>query len=136
MAAKKKVSKTSKSKVGSVVKIADGSSAMDKLLAKHDAQVKSYSQGDKVVGTVIEILPKRVVIDIGGKSEGIVAEKAYKEAENYIKKLKVGDEIEASVIIPETHDGFTILSLRHATANAAWKHVEESAKKGIPIKSP
>jgi len=107
---------------------------MDKLLAKHDVEVKSYSQGDKVKGTVIEIIPKRVVVDIGGKSEGIVAEKAYKEAESYIKTLKVGDKIEASIIIPETYDGFTILSLRHATADASWKHVETAEKKGTPLK--
>jgi len=134
VAAKKKVSKTSKSSKKPTVKIIGGSSVMDKLLAKHDVEVKSYSQGDKVKGTVIEIIPKRVVVDIGGKSEGIVAEKAYKEAESYIKTLKVGDKIEASIIIPETYDGFTILSLRHATADASWKHVETAEKKGTPLK--
>jgi len=131
---KKKVLKTQKTRKKSTIKIIGGSSVMDKLLAKHDAEVKSFSQGDKVRGAVIEITPKRVVVNIGGKSEAMVAEKAYKEAESYIKTLKVGDEVEASIIIPETYDGFTILSFRHATANASWKRVETAEKKATPLK--
>jgi len=55
-----------------------------------------------------------LVIDIGGKSLGLVAEKAFLEARNFIKQVKVGDEIEGTVLIPETPDGYTILSLRNA----------------------
>jgi len=137
--AAKKVSKTKETKVNtkakqSSVKVIGESSVMEKLLAKHEAEVKSYSQGDKVRGKIQEITPKRVVVDIGGKSEAIVAEKAFKEAESYIKTLKVGDIVEASVIIPETYDGFTILSFRHASANASWKRVEVAEKKGTPLK--
>ena len=84
MTTKKKISKTSKKgnkppvnkpsvKKPMVrkhsIKVIGESSVMDKLLKKHEAEVKSYSQGDKVKGTVIEILPKRVVIDIGGKND-------------------------------------------------------------------
>jgi ribosomal protein S1 len=131
----KKVSKTQKTKVNkSSVKVISESSVMEKLLAKHEAEVKSYSQGDKVKGTIQEITPKRVVVDIGGKSEAMVAEKAYKEAESYIKTLKVGDVVEASIIIPETYDGFTILSFRHASANASWKRIETAEKKGTPLR--
>jgi ribosomal protein S1 len=132
---KNKAKKTSKASKNTSVRVISSSSVMDKLLAKHEAQVKSFSQGDKVEGVVLEILPKKVVIDVGGKSEGIVAEKAFKEASSYIKTLKVGDKVEASIIIPETYDGFTILSLRHATANAAWKRIQTAEKKGLPIKS-
>jgi ribosomal protein S1 len=137
--AAKKVSKTQKTKGKtkvnkSSVKVISESSVMEKLLAKHEAEVKSYSQGDKVKGKIQEITPKRVVVDIGGKSEAIVAEKAYKEAESYIKTLKVGDVVEASIIIPETYDGFTILSFRHASANASWKRIETAEKDGTPLR--
>ncbi len=104
---------------------------MDELLSKYGALTKSLSQGDKVKATVVSLSQGRVVMDIGGKSEGIVAEKAYKEAEDYIKTLKVGDTVDASVIVPETNDGFTILSLRRALEDSSWgkiDHMYESSE--------
>ena len=34
------------------------------------------------------------------------------EAKDFIRNLKIGDEVTASVIIPETPEGYTVLSLR------------------------
>jgi small subunit ribosomal protein S1 len=101
-------------------------SEMDDLLSKFGGLTKSLSQGMRVTGKIIRMSQGRVVLDIGGKSEGIVAEKAYKEAEDYIKTLKVGDTIDASVIVPETNDGFTILSLRRALEESSWGKIEKA----------
>lgn len=106
---------------------------MDDLLAKYGGLTKSLSQGDRVTGTVTSMTQGRVVFDIGGKSEGIVAEKAYKEAEDYIKTLKVGDTVELSVIVPETNDGFTILSLRRALEESSWGMIEKAQEKGEEV---
>ena len=106
---------------------------MEALLAQYGASVRRLSLGDKVKGVITAKLPGRVVVDIGGKSEGIIAEKAYKEAESLIKNLKVGDEIQAQVIVSETPDGYTILSLRQATADASWTKLQDSREKGTPI---
>jgi small subunit ribosomal protein S1 len=131
---------TSKKKVSKNKKIASQKKtskrkgpSMDELLKKYGTQVKSMSFGDKVQGKILEITPKRVVVDIGGKSEGLVAEKAYKEAENLIKTLKVGENISASVIVPETPEGFTILSLRQTVQDVVWKRLEEAYKKGSSL---
>lgn len=107
--------------------------SMDDLLEKYGSKVKNYSRGDVVEGIILEIAPKRVVVDIGGKSEGLIAEKSYKEAENYIKTLKVGDKISASIIVTETPDGFCVLSLRKAVRDVIWKKIEESLSKLTPI---
>src|SRR6185369_11508029 len=56
-------------------------------------------------------------------------EKAYKEAEDYIKTLKVGDVVDASVIVPETNDGFTILSLRRALEDSSWGKIQKAQEK-------
>jgi len=102
---------------------------MEKLLAAYGGAPKGLSRGQKIEGTVVEKLPKRLIVDIEAKSEGVVAEKAYDEAKKFIKGLKVGDKVSAQVIIPETPDGFTILSLRRATQEAAWGSLEEARKK-------
>jgi small subunit ribosomal protein S1 len=110
-----------------------GKSVMEALMDKIDSKSVGLSVADKVSGKVIRIEKHRVVIDIGGKSEGIVAEKAFREAEDFIKTLEAGDKVQATVLVPETPDGFTILSLRHAARDAAWKKLEEAEKKGEPV---
>jgi small subunit ribosomal protein S1 len=109
--------------------------SMDELLSMYgdQFQARGLSQGDVVKGIITSKTPSRLTVDIGGKSEGVVAEKAFKEAQNYIKTLEVGEEIQARVIVPETPDGFTILSLRHSAANAVWKRIEEAEEKGTEI---
>ncbi|KKR28719.1 MAG: RNA binding S1 domain protein [Candidatus Woesebacteria bacterium GW2011_GWA1_39_8] len=103
---------------------------MDELLAQYGGGVKGLSSGDKVKGRVVgqikahEILKK--IVDSTTLSEGIIAEKAYKEAENYIRDLNVGDEVEAQVIVPETTDGYSILSLRHASADSSWDKISKA----------
>jgi len=126
--AKKQTTKES----SNAVKPAKSSSAtepdsMEALLAEYGA-VQSLSRGTKIEGTVLRITPKQVVVDIGGKSEGIVAEKAYQEAKDFIRDLKVGDKVKASVIIPETYDGITILSFRHTAQDATWEAIDEAVK--------
>jgi small subunit ribosomal protein S1 len=111
----------------------NSSDVMEALLAKYGSDVKSYKTGDKVKGKILRIDDDRVILDINAKSEGLVAEKAFKEAHEFIKSLKVGDEVEARVLVPETQEGFTILSLRAATQDANWAVVEESYQSGQEI---
>ena len=106
---------------------------MGELLAMYGGLDFSHSVGSKVKGKIVSIGSARVLVDIGGKNEGMVAEKAFKEAEDFIKTLKVGDEVEATVLVSETSDGYTILSFRQASGNALWKKIEEMAIKETPI---
>ncbi len=106
---------------------------MGELLSMYGGGSSSHSVGDKVRGKILSIDSAKVVIDIGGKSEGMVAEKAFKEAEEFVKTLKVGDEIEATVLVPETYEGYTILSLRHASENSLWAKVQDASNNGTPI---
>jgi small subunit ribosomal protein S1 len=106
---------------------------MGDLLSIYGDSGPSLSQGDKIKGTVIEITSKKVIIDIGAKGEGVVAEKAFAEAKDYIKTLNVGDSVTASVIIPETFDGLTILSLREAAQDASWEKIDKARNNDKPI---
>ena len=106
---------------------------MEELLSLYGGPKFSFSVGNMIKGKIIRIEPQRVVVDIGGKSEGIVAEKAFNEAGEFIKTLNVGDEIEARVLVSETKDGYTILSLRRAKEEAVWKRIEEAQEKQTPI---
>jgi ribosomal protein S1 len=111
----------------------EGAVTMADLLAKYDKALKTFSIGEKVKGKVIALIPGRVIIEIGGKSEGIVAEKAYKESENYIKTLKPGDEVEGSVIVTENSEGFTVLSFRQSSQDALWDEVQSASESRTPV---
>ncbi|MCX7928906.1 MAG: S1 RNA-binding domain-containing protein [Patescibacteria group bacterium] len=112
------------------IKADSSKDVMAELLSKHSPFVKTFKAGDKIKGKVLRIEHDRVVLDIGAKSEGIVAEKAFKESSDFVKTLKVGDEVEARVLIPETNEGFTILSFRSASYDATWANIEDSFQKG------
>ncbi|MFC1625724.1 30S ribosomal protein S1 [Patescibacteria group bacterium] len=101
---------------------------MEQLLARAKNKFVSFSVGQKVKAKVLSKDSKSINLDIGGKSEGVVAEKAFAEARDFIKTLKVGDEVTASVLIPETRDGTIILSLRSAMQDAAWEMLEKAQK--------
>lgn len=103
---------------------------MADLLAKSNSSAKNLSLGQKVKGTVVQILGKSLIVDIGGKAEGVVSEKGFAEAREYISKLKVGDEVNATVLVPEMRDGSTLLSLRDSVSDSHWKALEEAYKTG------
>jgi len=107
--------------------------SMEELLAAYGGKPKGLSVGQRVTGKIVEITGKRVLLDIGSKTEGVVAEKAFDEAKSFVKDLEIGDEIEASVLITETPDGYTVLSLRRAAQNSIWKKLEKAKKDKKPI---
>ncbi len=106
---------------------------MAELLASAKSKVKSFSVGQRIEGKVIAKTPKSLILDIGGKSEGIVAEKAFAEARDFIKSLKVGDVVTASVLISESREGAVLLSLREASSSSLWDSLREAQEKGTAV---
>jgi small subunit ribosomal protein S1 len=106
---------------------------MAELLASAKNKIVRFGKGDKVEGVVLEITPKALILDIGGKSEGIVAEKAFLEARDFIRNLKVGDKVRGEVIVSETPDGFTVISLRNSAKDFVWEKINSSYDEGHPI---
>ena len=70
-----------------------------------------------------------------GKSEGLVKEKAYTDAKEYIETLKVGDKVKVTVLVPETRDGTIILALKDAIRDISWVDLEKAKEKGeeVPV---
>lgn len=106
---------------------------MAELLAMAKHQVRAFSTGQKIRAKVLSKNSKSVILDVEGKGEGIVAEKAFIEARDLIKTLKVGDEVTATVLVPETQDGTVLLSLRQAAFDASWDRLEKAREAGAPV---
>ena len=106
---------------------------MEELLAMAQHKVRAFSTGQKIRAKVLSKNSKSVILDVDGKGEGIVAEKAFVEARDLIKTLKVGDEVTATVLVPESQDGTVLLSLRQAAFDASWGRLEKARDAGAPV---
>ena len=78
---------------------------MRELLAKSKA-IRDYKEGSIVKGTILEIRPREVLVDIGYKSEGAIAAHEFDD----IADLHVGDEVEVLICRLENDEGMVILS--------------------------
>jgi len=136
VAAKKssKSKKPSKEAKPSVKKKTSEPTTMEELMEMYGGNFKTFSPGERVMTKVVSIAPNRVILDIAGKTEGLVAERAYKEAENFIKTLKPGDEVEGVVLVSETREGYTVISLRQAAQKITWQKIEKAHDSEEPIR--
>jgi len=102
---------------------------MAELLAIAENKMVIPKKGDTVTGTVTSIGKKSLTLDIGAKTEGIVAEKEFDMASDYVTDLQVGHEIEAIVVSAENDQGQVILSLRKAASDSRWDYFQEAFEK-------
>ena len=96
------------------------SQTMEELLAKAEGGLRVPQRGEKVGGIVTDVSKKMVLVDIGGKTEGIVVDKEYEAATDLIESLRVGDKVEAYVVNPENERGQILLSFKEAATSYSW----------------
>ena len=89
---------------------------------------RQIQQGDVINGTVVQVRDDEVLIDIGGKSEGIIPrqELALKSIENPHDIVKEGDAIAVFVLRVDNDEGHLILSKKRADRAGALQQVEQA----------
>ncbi len=97
---------------------------MEKLLA--ESSFAKLKQGSIVKGKVVEIRQNEVVVDIGGKSEGIVPAHEFPD----IGELQIGQEIEVLVEKLEDRDGNPVISYDKAQQKKNWEKILTDCKEG------
>jgi ribosomal protein S1 len=102
--------------------------SMDELLSLSDFQLKTFKKGDFVKGTVVEIRPRAVFIDIGGKTEGMITGKELATVKDFVSNLRVGDQVTAQIRVQEDDRGYALLSLRATAMDYSWKFFEDAIK--------
>lgn len=86
-----------------------------------------YVSGQIVKGTIIEIRPKKeVLVDIGGKSEGVIPANEFEDFE----KVKVGDIIDVLVEKVEDKEGNIHLSKEKAEFQQNWERIRTICNEG------
>jgi len=98
---------------------------MFELLEQETARLVP-NRGEIVEGTIVDITPTEMVVDIGCKSEGVVSDRDLERLEPaYRRSLRVGDTVYAYVLRPEGADGNAVLSLARAQLEGDWHKAAE-----------
>jgi 4-hydroxy-3-methylbut-2-enyl diphosphate reductase len=89
---------------------------------------RQIKQGDVISGIVVQVREDEVLIDIGGKSEGVIPrrELSLKDAENVMENIKVGDEFNVYVLRVDNDEGHLILSKKRADKSKALDFLEDA----------
>ncbi len=91
----------------------------------YEESLKVLDEGQVLTGTIVQRDKDEVLVDVGGKSEGVLP---FRELSLAIdsKLLKVGDTIEVMVHRIDEMDGTLFLSERRARALKTWEKVIEA----------
>ena len=103
---------------------------MADLLGLEEAGSIGFQKGENVKGKITSIKNKAIYIDVGGKTDAMVGGKELEFVKDYVADLKVGDEIEVNVKIPENDRGEILVSIRGAASGYGWNFFDEKAKNG------
>ena len=103
------------------------SQLMEELL--QGSSIENLNEGSIIQGTIIEIRPLEVVVDIGGKSEGIVPAHEFVD----ISELQVGSEVEVFLEKLEDREGNPVISFDKAEQKKNWEKIVENCEEGSII---
>ncbi|NLB69406.1 MAG: 30S ribosomal protein S1 [Lentisphaerae bacterium] len=91
-----------------------------------DASLTQAQENRIVKGMVLEVRPSEVLIDVGGKSEGIVPASEFDDE----SQMQIGAEVDVLIIQTENEDGMVVLSKKLADDKIRWESVLERYTEG------
>ena len=94
-----------------------------------DASLKQAEENRIVKGMVLEVRPSEVLIDVGGKSEGVVPVGEFDD----VSQVQIGTEVDVLIIQTENEDGMVVLSKKLADDKIRWESVLERYTEGCVV---
>lgn len=98
----------------------------------YNLDIKEVRRGARIKGTVVQVKSEELLVDIGGKSEGVLpaSELSPEEAGEILEKFAVGDEIEVLVLKKENQEGYPVLSKKRIDQELAWDKLAKMKEDG------
>ncbi len=94
--------------------------------ALFENSIKELKPGNVVNGTIVQVNKDTVVVDVGGKSEGLIPINEFVGEDGPIE-LKVGDQFDVLIERTENEHGLISLSKEKADRQKVWNALEEDA---------
>jgi len=108
----------------------DAGSPMWKFL-NEEYDYKRPKRGDIRYAEVMSIGDDEIIVDIGGKTEGIVPKgDLQRMGPEALAEIEVGDKVPVYVLRPESADGDVIVSLNMARSMEDWRRAEKLFEDG------
>ena len=83
------------------------------LLNAYDSSFRHISEGEVVKGTVVKVTPTEVIVDVGFKSEGIIAIEEFLDETGSVT-AQPGDIVDVLLERTEDREGYVVLSREKA----------------------
>src|SRR6186713_2888742 len=97
----------------------------ERLLDMYDVSFKNFAEGEVVKGTVLQVSESEVIVDVGYKSEGMIALEEFRDENGQIV-VKTGDSVDVLIEKTEDRDGYVVLSKEKAEKMKVWDDVERA----------
>ena len=101
------------------------SSDYARLLEMYDSSFRNFSEGEVVKGTVLQVTPAEVVVDVGYKSEGMIPTDEFLDEHGQMT-VQPGDIVDVLLERTEDRDGHVVLSREKAEKMKIWDEVERA----------
>ncbi|MCX5681115.1 MAG: 30S ribosomal protein S1, partial [Candidatus Omnitrophica bacterium] len=96
------------------------------LAEMYEKTLRKLTEGEIVLGTIIDVTLKDVIVDIGYKSEGFISVDEFRDPE----KVKIGNQVEVLVESVEDENGRLVLSHAKAQRLQGWQKIADQLNEG------
>ncbi|MGA2316601.1 MAG: 30S ribosomal protein S1 [Thermodesulfobacteriota bacterium] len=98
----------------------------------YEESLKTLEEGQILRGTVIDITPDHVTVDVGYKSEGQIPMQEFLKRDKKVD-VKIGDRIDVLLERKESEEGLLTLSKEKADKIKVWREISRSCREGEVI---
>jgi small subunit ribosomal protein S1 len=96
-----------------------------RLLDLYDSSFRNIAEGEVVKGTVLKVTDAEVVVDVGYKSEGLIAIHEFLDEKGEVT-VRPGDLVDVLLERTEDREGYIVLSREKAEKMKIWDDVEKA----------
>jgi small subunit ribosomal protein S1 len=102
----------------------------EQLEKLYEGTLNQVEEKKVLIGTIVGITDRDVIVNIGFKSDGLIALSEFRDQE---EELKVGLEVEVFIEDQEDKNGQLILSRKKAKIVKAWENIQAALDKDLVI---
>jgi small subunit ribosomal protein S1 len=92
------------------------------ILDMYEESFKEMREGEIITGRVVKVAASEVLVDVGFKSEGIIALSEFGESPT----IRVGDQVDVYLEKMENQDGLVVLSKQRADFLRVWGTIKDA----------
>lgn len=103
-----------------------------------EESLKTIHAGEVVEGTVIDVKPEEIILNIGYKSDGILTKNEYTNdsSVDLTTVAKIGDTMEVKILKVNDGEGQVLLTYKRLAADRGNKRIEEAYNNREILKAP